>query len=51
MPGGQPYLLSVTTKHGVHQFDAVGQAGRDNIAGPERGAVIRDMQLCFHFND
>ena len=27
------YLLGITTKHWVDQFDAMGQTGRDNIAG------------------
>lgn len=37
LPAGcLPYLLSVTTKHGIYKFDAMRETGRDNIAGPER---------------
>lgn len=32
-----PYLLSVTTKHGIYEFDAMRQSGRDDVTGPGRG--------------
>lgn len=36
------HLLSITSKHWVYQFDAMGQAGRNNVAGPERAKDTRD---------
>lgn len=39
------YLLSITSKHGIDQFDAVRQAGRNNVAGPERAEVMRKSEL------
>lgn len=42
LPAGcLPYLLSVTTKHGIYKFDAVRETGGDNIAEPEREAAMR----------
>lgn len=42
LPAGcLPYLLSITTKHGIYKFDAVRQIGRDDIAGSGRETAMR----------